>query len=293
MTKASLKGAMSWLGIDKNSRTLLPTLLPRIATDIQPTDTSVGPTACNLGKCYTMSQRNIHDHDNLDEIVSTLHDIDIEALVKAFEALKEENWLTYIDVMDTPHVFLENVGIRRAVLIVKAMEKYVCLYQTVDILQNGWCREQNFATFCYIAAKALSIYNSNTQSDVEQVANYICTLIKWDIPDRIQNIIYPEITGGDLNAKQGTKCYRRLTTGQAFTILNRINGHALYKSTMFSDELLDSLTVSDSNDKSPIVCFNENPWALYVSGDNYLTYYYMVVIHDEVILKKNQPRNRT
>ncbi|CAO3678000.1 unnamed protein product [Umbelopsis ramanniana] len=139
--------------------------------------------------------------------------------------------MAYRSIMATPHVFLENVGIRRAVLLVKAMKKHVMpFFRNVDIQQDDDQNpENNFATYCYTAAKAFGAYNSNMQTDVEMVANYIRATVDWQLKEYSGSMKYPETAGSILNANEGAKCYRLLTIGQVHTLSGRINGQALRK----------------------------------------------------------------
>lgn len=220
--------------------------------DIQLIQPNIGPKACKLGKCPTLRQRNRLAHNSMDEMLTFLQNIDVEALISAFQFLKEGNQFVYRFIMDTPHEFLENVGIRRAVLIVKAMKKHVMPFlRNIDLQQNDdQYSENNFATYCYTAAKAFGTYNSNMQTDVEIVANYIRATVDWKLKKYYKTTKYPETAGSILNANEGAKCYGLLTDGQVRTLLRRINGQALHKCTMLSGELVDSLKESDYCDES-------------------------------------------
>jgi hypothetical protein len=183
-------------------------------------------------------------------MLTFLRNIDVEPLISAFQFLKEENDFAYDFIIATPHVFLENVGIRRAILIVKAMKKYVMPFLlNIDIQQDDQYPENSFATYCYTAAKAFGTYNSNMQTDVEMVANYIRTIVDWQLKEFDTTMKYPETAGSIMNANEGAKCYRLLTLRQVTTLVSRINGQALHNCTMLSEELLDSLRESyDSDD---------------------------------------------
>lgn len=236
---------MSWLGFNKNVRGILPT----IAKTVEYSESDVGPKACKMENCFTLRERDVKDNDDLYEILQYLDDIDLSKLVSAIAALKEKNYVSYHFVMATPHIFLENVGISRAVLIVGVMKKYVCyLHHTVSFPHPEECKESNFATYCYIAAKAFNIYNGNGKWEVEQLANYISAMIDWNLDSWHLGMMYPETIGSILNADDGAKCYRQLTLRQAKVLTERIEGLALHKSTIFSAELINSLKEPANDD---------------------------------------------
>lgn len=107
---------------------------------------------------------------------------------------------------------------------------------------------------------------------------------------------YPETTGSILNANEGAKCYSMITWDQAEIILERINGQALHKCTIFSAQLIDSLELPERNipgDKR-IINFKDCFLSTSKAGTVGTSKYYIVLFYETAFLKKinvsNNPR---